>query len=217
MAQKKEIAKQNIKVKTELRLPPNSNTFSLPQNSNLRKDSRPCVDINSYDLRERKIKNLVILSATDYLTAQSAYKYFKSISKMKDLAAISLELDQSFQSVLNDFFERGKKFNYATVPGFAYAINYGINKKILLYASDKFQKDYFRKINDLDKTLQNSIQSKEQSLPNLIKSWEQIYDSFDNQRAKATSQNLKNLIKTTSGKVAHLCSEEQALKIEKFI
>jgi hypothetical protein len=168
--------------------------------------------------RPTHIENLHLWSAENPLCARAAVDFGLALAKTEKVGAVSLELDRTLQGFLDDYYIRGKKLKDDMLSGFVYAINYGITRRVPLYASDKYEYEFSRKLYELSSILRdNVVQSSDEEFRNMMTDWEKAFTSFENTRAESTAENLESISKKTDGKVIHLCSESMAKKIIKFI
>ncbi|NQU98175.1 hypothetical protein HQ533_01805 [Candidatus Woesearchaeota archaeon] len=163
-------------------------------------------------------KGLALLSREKPYTTQSAIYYKDEVAKIDDLSAISFELDVVFQSVLDYFSTQNVKFNFESFPGFAYAMNYGANHDIPLYAFDEYLSEYNRRVQEIDHLLKSAARTVgDAKILSLVKTLGVEYDGLDEKRSQSLASRLTELSQDVSGIVAHLCSETQERKIKKFI
>jgi len=170
--------------------------------------------------RKTRIANLSLLSTPTPFCFHAAGEYPHYMKKVENLGAISLELDPSYQLLLDEHFEKKQKFRYTVIPGFAYAINYGINNQIPPYASDKFQQEYYFKIQKTNEILENAIKTGDMDnsqMIDMVVEWKEAQEKLGKERVEGTVKNLTELSKKIKGNIVHLCSDNQAEKILKII
>ena len=160
-------------------------------------------------VNQTDIGNLVIFSRKNPSTLHSAYSYVKALSdlkKEKPIGALSLELDQCYQQILETLAASKTKANYRDFPNFAFSINYALKNDIPLYASDPLLLQSLTEIRDLDELLYSSLGGVNPR-----------YEKIQQKRAESTSTRLKEICSTTQGIVAHLASYDQAQRLYTFL
>lgn len=155
--------------------------------------------------------NLVIVPADDIFGAQSAWTYFKAVDS-EETDALSLELDGSYQEILDSFSRRKEKVNYTMFPGFAYAMNLCINREIPLFASDPYQQAYFRKSELLSRSLTERLE-RDEDAAGIVSSLKELR----NMRAQSVCKELRDLAVRGFKNITYLCSSEQASMTKRFI
>jgi len=164
------------------------------------------------------IDNLYLWSTKEPLYWRAAVDFGLELKADGNVKAISLELDRSLQGFLDDYYKRKKKIESKMVPGFGYAINYGIMHRVPIYASDKHEKEFSMKIYELSSvTKEKIVDSTDEEFRKIMNEWDEAFTSFENTRAEGTAKNLEEIAKKTDGKVIHLCSENMAKKIIEII
>lgn len=151
--------------------------------------------------------NITILSTQDPFSPQSSVMYLNELTNIADVDALSFELDSAtMQPVLDRAFLDKKKINFPNCPGFAFPINYGIERGIHLWASDPYQRDYLRNIAEINRRLEERGEDEEADLQRLYCDWQMQKRAEDEKRAGMTVKQIRD-IAAKFKKVVHMGSD----------